>query len=103
MGFLENLWAKVISKIGILASFIPGIADALSMALKEGDVTKINAHLTELEEFADALKAFAATGKQAVEDGTLTLAEGSVLALELENVIEQADDIVKGKDGSAPA
>jgi len=99
MSFLTKLWNKVIDALGVFAAFIPGIAAQVKIAIAEGDVAKLDAHLDELDEAAEALKKFVVKGKSAIDDGTLDLIEGSDLALELEKVIDELEDVVKGRDG----
>jgi len=98
MSFLKDLWEKVKEKLGIFATFIPGIAAEVQIAISEGDVQKLDGHLKELDQAADALKAFVAKGQECIADGTLDLIEGSELALELEKVVEELADVVKGHD-----
>jgi len=98
MSFLTNLWEKAMAKLGDLASFVPGIASMIHMAINEGDAAKVNAHAVQLKQFAQALMDFADAAVEATADGTLDLVEGSELALALEKVVDEADDVVKGQD-----
>lgn len=98
MSFLTKLWDKLMAKLGAIAGFIPGIAAALKVAIDEGDVDKVRAHAMQLDQFADALKRFAAAAIEATDDGTLDLVEGSELALLLEAIVDEGDDVIKGHD-----
>lgn len=98
MSFLTKLWEKAMNALGVFASFIPGIAAAVKIAIEKGDVEKLNGHLDQLDEAADAIKAFVAKGKEAISDGTLDLIEGSELALELEKVVDELEDVASGQD-----
>ena len=98
MSFLEKLWAKVVNALGVFAGFIPGIAAAVKIAIEKGDVEKLNDHLDQLDEAADAIKAFVKKGKECIDDGTLDLIEGSELALEREKVVDELEDVVSGQD-----
>jgi len=98
MSFLTDLWGKVLAKLGSFASFIPAIAAALKVAIANDDVEKVAAHLQQLDEAADAIKEFVTRGQAAIADGSLSLVEGSELALALERVVDELDDVVKGHD-----
>jgi hypothetical protein len=102
--FLENLYAKVIAKLGSLASFIPMIASNLKKALVEGDIAKIKARTHELRELAAAQTNLANVIDDAVADGSIDLVEGSEIAIALERMIDEAEDVIKGIDeDDAPA
>ena len=98
MSFLTNLWEKVMAKLGPVASYIPALAQLIKVKLAEGDTAAIQAHAGELKEAAEALGALADAILLAVEDGTITVAEGSDIALAVEAAVDQFEDVFKGED-----
>ena len=98
MSFLTNLWNKFLAKLGSVAAFIPGIAESVKIAIESGDVEKVRAHATQLKELAAAIDFLADAALDATDDGSITLVEGSELALAIESVIDEADDVIKGYD-----
>lgn len=95
MSFLSNLWLKVLAKLGSVGAFIPLVAEVVKIAIKEQDVVRFQAALDALEAFAQALLKFVAKGREAIQDNQITLVEGSELALDLENIVEEAADIAR--------
>jgi len=96
--YLEKLWDRAMSKLGSLASFVPMIAAQIKAALAEKDVEKIKAHAVQMKEAAAAQDALADKIIDAVADGTIDLIEGSEIALALENVLAEYQDVAVGHD-----
>lgn len=96
--FLENLYAKVVARLGSLAGFIPMIGNAIQVHVKEGDVAGIVARADQIDQLADALKNVSAKMRDAVADGSVDLVEGSEIAVALERAADEVQDIIKGAD-----
>lgn len=97
------------SKLGGLASFIPAIAQSIKKSIDEEDYAAVDAKLRELDkrthEGREALAAadnLAAYVRQALRDGDLTLAEGAEMALLVERLVDEAEDVVTGVDEDDP-
>ena len=96
--FLKNLWDKVLTKLGAVAAFIPGIAQAIKIAIDEGDQEKALKLLEELDESFDAGKAFTAKVRAALADGQLTAAEIAASGVALEKWVDETEDVFTLKD-----
>ena len=100
--FLSNLAAKVLLKLGPIASFLPGILDTLKISLEEGDADGVGKRAKELKEAGLALAAVGEKLELAAADGTLTgteIVEG-VKALEI--AIDEIEDVITGVDEDDP-
>lgn len=95
MSMLTTLWLRILSKLGIIGSFIPSIAAEIKFAIKSQDCATVQIKAAQLKELAAALGSFADLALEATADGNLTLVEGSELALALETAISEAIDIVQ--------
>lgn len=102
MSWLTSMWEKVTSKLGAVASYIPIIADLIKVKLDEGDVDAVRSHAHELKEAAEALANAADVILMATEDGSISLTEGSQIALALEEAVDQFEDVYKGVDEDDP-
>lgn len=101
---LLSLWKAVKAKLGTLAAFIPTIAESIQTAIAADDLVKARAHLVELGEAGQALVTFSEKGLLALEDGKLSVMEDAMLALELQKVADEFEDVVTGVDeDDAPA
>lgn len=88
MSYLTNLWKKIVVKLGTLAGFIKPIADTLHIAISEGDVEKVRRVNGELrEKFTEGL-ALCDKVDAVIADNTLTITEGSELALAIEALVD---------------
>lgn len=91
-------WAWVTDKLGSLTSFAEPIAKALKIAIESGDVIKIRIHTNELREFAQKLMGVCDFLDEAVSDGNLDLYEGSQALVLLNEVVDEAEDVITGVD-----
>jgi len=96
MSFLTNLWEKVMAKLGPVAQYIPILAGLIKVKIAEGDVVSIRDHAEQLREAGLALANVGEKIMMAVEDGTITVEEGSSIALALEEAVDEFDDVIKG-------
>lgn len=88
MSYLTNLWSKIIKKLGALAGFIKPIADQLHIAISEGDIAKVRKINAELrEKFTEGL-ALCDKVDEVIADGTVTITEGSEIALDIEALVD---------------
>ena len=88
MSYLTNLWDKVLRKLGSLAALIPLIADQIKIAIAAGEVAKAKEYTAKArEKFTEGLVVCDAVDA-ALADGTLTLTEGSDIALKLEALVD---------------
>ena len=88
MSFLTNLYAKVVAKLGSIGRFLGIIAEEVEIALAERDVEKVRVASAKAREKANDLLALCNVLDAAVADNTLTLAEGSEIALKLEALVD---------------
>jgi len=96
--YLKDLWAKAMLKLGAVASFVPAIAAQINVALDAGDAAKLRAHAVELKEAGQAQIDLGDALLIATEDGTLDLVEGSEIALKIERMLDELEDVAKGYD-----
>ena len=101
--FIVDLWDKAMAKLGIFASFIPGIASELKVAVETDDGEKARRHGIELVEAGEALKVLGQSVVDATQedrDGVIriTAAEGSDILLKLEAAIDEIEDVATGRD-----
>ena len=105
--YLEKLWDLAEAKMGALAGLAPTIAANVKISLKEGDVGMVRVRATELRECAAAQDRLGVALLDAVADGSVDLAEGADVALALEKVLDEAEDVIRGydedKEPEAPA
>jgi hypothetical protein len=97
MSFLTSLWAKILGKLGVIGTFLPMIAAQVSFAIKEGDVGEVRFRAQQLRELGEKLVSFADLAEEVTVDDNLTLVEGSQLALAIEQILDEAMDVGKGR------
>ena len=96
--YLSKIWGLIVSKMGPFGGFIVGIVSKIELDINDANVGKIQSRAVEMKEAAGVLDRFADKILAAVEDGTLTIEEGSDLALGMEKVLDEIEDIIKGRD-----
>ena len=98
MSYITALWDRVLLKLGSVASFIPPIAEQIKVAVADGDVAKVRAHTVQFRQFCEKGIALCDGIDDAVADGNINLVEGSQIVLDLESLVDEADDVIKGAD-----
>jgi len=95
---LAEKWATLMEKLGPAGAFVPMVADAVAVGVNEETAAEILKRCDETDEAADALKAASTKTRAALADGKLSIAEAADLALALEKVIDEFEDIATGVD-----
>jgi hypothetical protein len=88
MSYLTRLWDKIVLKLGVIAGFIKPLANELKIAVSEGDAAKARAINAKLREKAMDVIALCDKVDLVLEDNTVTIAEGSEVALAIEAIAD---------------
>jgi len=94
--FLQKLWADAMEAVGAVAAFIPGIAAAIAISIKDGDLQKVRYYNQQLAEIGNAIQRLTVKITEVLADGVVSALEGSEVVVEIENLVNQCLDMAAG-------
>ena len=96
--YLGDLWAKLQAKNATLAGLATMAANNLSVAVETEDVEKVNRYAVEVKELGAQMVKLGMTAQKVVADGSLSIMDGSAVAIELQRTLDEAEDVIKRVD-----